>query len=258
MKVVVLTGAGISAESGVPTFRDADGLWEGHRVEDVATPGGVRARSRPSCTGSTTPGARRSRPSSPTPPTTRWPGSRSTSATTCCVVTQNIDDLHERGRLPAGAAHARRAALGAVPRLRRAACRGPADLGDFPPCPRLRGERAAPRRRVVRRDPLRDGPDRRRPRRGRPVRLDRHLGRGLPGGRLRAGTPSLHGARTLELNLQPSEGTTLFHEPRHGPAGVLVPEWVDELLGEPAVSAPVQGCGEELFAEPRLSGSAIA
>ena len=38
MKIVVLTGAGISAESGVPTFRDADGLWEGHRVEDVATP----------------------------------------------------------------------------------------------------------------------------------------------------------------------------------------------------------------------------
>ena len=38
MKVVVLTGAGISAESGVPTFRDSDGLWEGHRPEDVATP----------------------------------------------------------------------------------------------------------------------------------------------------------------------------------------------------------------------------
>jgi NAD-dependent deacetylase len=35
---VVLTGAGISAESGVPTFRDAGGLWEGHPVEDVATP----------------------------------------------------------------------------------------------------------------------------------------------------------------------------------------------------------------------------
>ncbi len=38
MKVLVLTGAGISAESGVPTFRDANGLWEGHRLEDVATP----------------------------------------------------------------------------------------------------------------------------------------------------------------------------------------------------------------------------
>ena len=38
--VAVLTGAGVSAESGVPTFRDAGGLWEGHRVEDVATPEG--------------------------------------------------------------------------------------------------------------------------------------------------------------------------------------------------------------------------
>jgi len=37
-KLVVLTGAGISAESGLRTFRDSDGLWEGHRVEDVATP----------------------------------------------------------------------------------------------------------------------------------------------------------------------------------------------------------------------------
>ncbi len=36
--LVILTGAGISAESGLPTFRDADGLWEGNRVEDVATP----------------------------------------------------------------------------------------------------------------------------------------------------------------------------------------------------------------------------
>ena len=39
-RVAVLTGAGVSAESGVPTFRAADGLWEGHRIEDVATPQG--------------------------------------------------------------------------------------------------------------------------------------------------------------------------------------------------------------------------
>ncbi|MBX2946749.1 MAG: NAD-dependent deacylase [Cyclobacteriaceae bacterium] len=39
-KLVVLTGAGISAESGIPTFRDAGGLWEGYRVEDVASPDG--------------------------------------------------------------------------------------------------------------------------------------------------------------------------------------------------------------------------
>ena len=36
----VLTGAGVSAESGVPTFRASDGLWEGHRIEDVASPDG--------------------------------------------------------------------------------------------------------------------------------------------------------------------------------------------------------------------------
>ncbi len=41
-KLVALTGAGISAESGIPTFRDAGGLWEGHKVEDVATPEGWR------------------------------------------------------------------------------------------------------------------------------------------------------------------------------------------------------------------------
>jgi NAD-dependent deacetylase len=39
-KLVVLTGAGMSAESGIPTFRGADGLWEGHRIEDVASPNG--------------------------------------------------------------------------------------------------------------------------------------------------------------------------------------------------------------------------
>ncbi|MBT1705360.1 SIR2 family NAD-dependent protein deacylase [Chryseosolibacter indicus] len=41
-KIVVLTGAGISAESGIPTFRDANGLWEGHDVMDVASPEGWR------------------------------------------------------------------------------------------------------------------------------------------------------------------------------------------------------------------------
>ena len=42
-KIVALTGAGMSAESGIATFRDTDGLWENHRVEDVATPEGFRA-----------------------------------------------------------------------------------------------------------------------------------------------------------------------------------------------------------------------
>lgn len=41
-KLIVLSGAGISAESGIQTFRDSDGLWEGHNVMDVATPEGYR------------------------------------------------------------------------------------------------------------------------------------------------------------------------------------------------------------------------
>jgi NAD-dependent deacetylase len=40
--IMVITGAGISAESGIPTFRDADGLWENHNVDDVATPEGFK------------------------------------------------------------------------------------------------------------------------------------------------------------------------------------------------------------------------
>ncbi|MDP5106007.1 MAG: NAD-dependent deacylase [Polaribacter sp.] len=45
-KLVVLTGAGISAESGIKTFRDADGLWEGHDVMEVATPEGFKANPK--------------------------------------------------------------------------------------------------------------------------------------------------------------------------------------------------------------------
>ena len=82
MRVVVLTGAGISAESGLSTFRDADGLWEGHDPMQVATPEaydddpGLVQRF-------TTSGARPCRGSSPTPPTTPWSGSRRRSGTTC-------------------------------------------------------------------------------------------------------------------------------------------------------------------------------
>ena len=45
-KIVVLTGAGMSAESGIATFRDTDGLWENHRVEDVASPQGFQANPK--------------------------------------------------------------------------------------------------------------------------------------------------------------------------------------------------------------------
>ena len=48
-RAVVLTGAGISAESGIPTFRASDGLWESHRIEDVATPEAFRRDPAQAC-----------------------------------------------------------------------------------------------------------------------------------------------------------------------------------------------------------------
>src|SRR5690349_7582272 len=95
MTIVVLTGAGISAESGVPTFRAADGLWEGHRVEDVATPEGFERD----------PGnvqrfydARRRALASVQPNTAHLALARLERAIgdDLLVVTQNVDDLHER------------------------------------------------------------------------------------------------------------------------------------------------------------------
>lgn len=94
-RVFVLTGAGISAESGLPTFRDSDGLWSGYRVEDVATPEAWDAdaelvwrfysmRRRD---------AQRSHPN---------PGHHALAALESQIgerfflCTQNVDDLHER------------------------------------------------------------------------------------------------------------------------------------------------------------------
>ncbi|SDQ23167.1 NAD-dependent deacylase [Microbacterium sp. cf332] len=94
-RIVVLTGAGISAESGIRTFRAADGLWEDHRIEDVATPEGYAAdpalvhafydeRRR---------AARAAQPNAAHRALAeldeRMPGE-------VLIVTQNIDDLHER------------------------------------------------------------------------------------------------------------------------------------------------------------------
>ena len=95
MNVVVLSGAGISAESGVPTFRDANGLWEGHDIMAVATPEGFHrdpvlvhrfydARRR--ALGSVEPNAAHRA-------LARWQASGVDEIT---LVTQNVDDLHER------------------------------------------------------------------------------------------------------------------------------------------------------------------
>ena len=93
--IVILTGAGISAESGLATFRGPDGLWEGHRVEDVATP---EAFARDPVLVHRFYDARRANLASVEPNAAHralarldaeWPGE-------LLIVTQNVDDLHER------------------------------------------------------------------------------------------------------------------------------------------------------------------
>ena len=228
MRVVVLTGAGISAESGVPTFRDADGLWEGHRVEDVATPEAFDAD----------PGvvhafydARRAALAGvgPNPAHTALARLEAALGEDLLVVTQNIDDLHER----AGSQQV----LHMHGELLSALCRGcgrrspwTADLASLPPCPRCGASELRP-------DVVWFGEV--------PYDLDRIVATlqtcdlfvsvGTSGAVYPAAgfvqAASRYGARTLELNLVPSDGSHLFDEARHGPASALVPAWVDTLLG---------------------------
>ncbi len=104
MNVVVLTGAGISQESGLATFRGADGLWEGHRVEDVATPQAFARQ--PQLVHEFYNQRRRQLLSPNVQPNAahralaefeqQWPGE-------FLLVTQNVDDLHVR----AGSRHVR-------------------------------------------------------------------------------------------------------------------------------------------------------
>ncbi len=229
--IVILTGAGISAESGLRTFRAEDGLWEDHPVEEVATPQGFR---RDPDLVQRFYDERRANilAAQPNPAhaalarlDAEWTGD-------LLIVTQNIDDLHER-------AGARRVlhmhgegliAPGAPPATRATA--GPALYAT----PR----RAPPAgRRALRPDIVWFGEM--------PYQMERifaALGRAdlfVSIGTSGAVYPAAgfvqaareHGAATLELNLEPSQGSRLFDETRLGPASALVPEWVREILEQP-------------------------
>jgi NAD-dependent deacetylase len=228
--IVVLTGAGISAESGLATFRGPEGLWEGHRVEDVATPEAFR---RDPVLVHRFYDARRANLATVIPNAAHealarldaeWPGE-------LLIVTQNVDDLHER----AGA----RRLLHMHGELNSAWCRacdarmkwtgemghGPACLG----CGRaggLRpdivwfGEMPYDMERIDR--ALMDA--------------DLFVSIGTSGNVYPAAgfvqTARYVGARTLEMNLEPSLGSYLFDESRTGKAGELVPAWVEEILND--------------------------
>ena len=226
--IVILTGAGISAESGLATFRGPDGLWEGHRIEDVATP---EAFARDPALVQAFYDARRARLKSVEPNAAhralarldaQWPGD-------LLIVTQNVDDLHER----AGA----RRVLHMHGELQSAWCLGcdgrtrwEGDLGHDPACPAC-GAVGQMRPDIVWFGEMPYEMD----------RIDRALmaadmfvSIGTSGAVYPAAgfvqTARHCGARSLEMNLDPSLGSYHFHESRIGKAGELVPRWVDEML----------------------------
>lgn len=226
--IVILTGAGISAESGLATFRGPDGLWEGHHVEDVCTP---EALARNPALVHRFYDERRAKlhEVKPNPAhealaalDAQWPGE-------LLIVTQNVDDLHERAgakrlihmhgelrsALCAACGRARPWADGLPPGSVCAGCgaaRLRPDIVFF-------GEMPYEMDRID--EALR--------------RADLFVSIGTSGAVYPAAgfvqTARHAGARTLELNLEPSVGSFYFEESRIGPASDLVPDLVRELVG---------------------------
>jgi NAD-dependent deacetylase len=234
--IVILTGAGVSAESGIDTFRSEGGLWERHRVEDVATPEAF-ARDpelvlrfydmRRTAIQTKQPNAAHVALARLDAEWAKKPGHD------LLIVTQNVDDLHER----AGAKrvlHMHGEHLGAWCTAcdMRSAWREA--LIDRPPCPVCGA--AALRPDVVWFGEM-------------PYRMDeiyaalREADLFVSIGTSGAVYPAAGfvrnardlGAATLELNLEPSQGTRWFGEARHGPATEVVPAWVDEILAVPQI-----------------------
>ena len=234
--IVVLTGAGVSAESGLATFRGPDGLWEGHRVEDVATP---EAFARDPTLVHSFYDARRAHLGQVEPNAAHaalaklereWPGE-------FLLVTQNVDDLHERagsrrlihmhGELRKGwclACGNRFAWEG--PMGKDARCSSCATRGRVRPDIVWFGEMPYDMDRIE----------------AALQRCDLFVSIGTSGAVYPAAgfvqTARYCGASTLEINLEPSLGSFLFELTRTGPAGKLVPEWVEEVL-QSAQSSPI-------------------
>jgi NAD-dependent deacetylase len=226
--IVILTGAGVSAESGLQTFRAADGLWEGHRVENVATP---EAFARDPALVHDFYDARRARLSEVEPNPAHvalarldaeWRGG-------LLIVTQNVDDLHERGgakRLLHMHGELRKGwclrcddRFGWAGAMAGAACPSCETVGMVRPDIVWFGEMPYEMEAID----------------AALLHADLFVSIGTSGAVYPAAgfvqTARYRGAQTLEINLEPSAGSMLFDERRFGPASIEVPKRVDELLG---------------------------
>jgi NAD-dependent deacetylase len=227
-KILILTGAGISAESGLATFRGADGLWEGHRVEDVATP---EAFIRDPALVYAFYDARRARLENVEPNAAHQALARLDAECQgeLLLVTQNVDDLHERaGSKRLIHMHGELMKGWCVGCDERFAWDGP--MGEAAACPSC-GVRGSVRPDIVWFGEMPYDMDR--------IeealrRCDLFVSIGTSGAVYPAAgfvqTARYAGAKTLEINLEPSLGSYLFDESRTGRAGDLVPEWVAEVF----------------------------
>jgi len=238
VNLFILTGAGISADSGVPTFRADDGLWEGHRIEDVATPEAYRRN--PALVHAFY-DARRAFLDEVAPNPAHLALARLDAAWrgNLLIVTQNVDDLHERagtkrllhmhGELNSAwclACNGRTAWSGAMGE--GATCGACGIRGRVRPDIVWFGEMPYEMERID--AALQD--------------CDLFVSIGTSGAVYPAAgfvqTARYRGARCLELNLEPSAGSVFFDETRLGRASELVPAWVDELLAaQSAQSSPI-------------------
>ena len=229
--IVVLTGAGISAESGIRTFRDTGGLWEDHSIEEVATPQGYAADPELVLSFYN---ARRAQLSSVEPNAAHNALARLERGLLelgglLTIVTQNVDDLHERG----GAKNI----IHMHGELLSQWCRS-CDT-KFQSAESFTTQSACPKCETVgkiRPDIVWFGemPYFMDTIEAHILNCDLFVSIGTSGAVYpAAGYVQVArglGKQTLEMNLDPSEGSYMFHESRLGKAGELVPAWVDEIL----------------------------
>ena len=223
--IVILTGAGMSAETGLGTFRGKGGVSEKYRVEDVATPGRFSLKIQSAYTGSTTP---RRRAQAAQPNAAHLALARlEREHGRVLAVTQNIDALHEA----AGSKNL----IHMHGELDRALCTGcEVSMPGTRICRSRRAARLRKSRHPSGRGLVGEMPHEMERIYGALARSELFISIGTSGKVYPAAASSLEaraaGAHTVELNLEPSEGADLFLERIEGPATEIVPAYVDRLL----------------------------
>lgn len=232
MKIVILTGAGISAESGISTFRDAGGLWETHPIEEVATPEGF-ARNPALVHRFYNLRRMALKDVSPNPAhiaLAKLEAGLKDKGGQLTLVTQNVDNLHE-----AGGSQSVIHMHGELTSIRCTACGATqffeGETSVDMPCPSCNAPAMRPDIVWFGEMPFfMHGIE------AALEACDLFVSIGTSGAVYPAAgfvhmAASL-GKSTLEINLEPSEGSASFDESRIGKAGDLVPLWVDEVLSQ--------------------------